>query len=207
MAKGITHAQYEKWNKLGRPETFTYRGKTIDTRMFKTIYGTDYADNITGLVMTPKELKAAYEKSESKLSGLQKEALELWKKDESHAHKLGTVLHQIKVLLPHGAFGKWCEEEGLTQSRVSYCLQLAHPEGDKVAASKKRLKLSPRTRTITTFVGNLRALYDAMEKRDADLAEGLYKDLRQQLDEMLAAAKQPPQDKPSPKLKAKAAGA
>jgi hypothetical protein len=114
---------------------------------------------------------------------LQDKAVALWKKDESTAKELGTLLLQIKAIVGHGAFTKWFTKAGLEQNRVSYCVRLAAPEGNKVQAANERVKKSPRARALRTVLKKLAALYDVAEAGEREKAKELLKEITEMINE------------------------
>jgi hypothetical protein len=194
MAKGFKKAQWEEWDKQGRPEgTFKYRGKTVPSPLPGMFDGVTLSGRGVR-TLTPAELakqkekiEAQQAKAETELKALQTRALSLWKKDESCAKELGTVLLKIKALLPHGEFTKWWTAEGLAQARVSYCMRVAAPEGDKTKAARQQAKESPRAKTLAMFNKKVAQLYDVSAKGDADKALDLFQRIVEELKERYEA--------------------
>jgi len=138
---------------------------------------------------------------EKEISDLQQKALVLWKTDQSNAHELGKLLLQIKALLPHGEFKKWWTKENLSQARVSYCMRLASPKGDKVAAAKKKAKKSHRTVFLHTVTTSFRELYEIAragdKQRTEELLEQVVAEIRESLFEKMPAEEAKRLDKES----------
>jgi hypothetical protein len=129
-----------------------------------------------------------------KVVALQEEALALYKKDESNAKRLGKVLLDIRDLLKpvRGAFTKWWTFEGLDQNRVSYCMMLADPEGNKVTKAKKEREKKLRFRVLSRYKTTIRDFWDAKERRDLKTCEKLYGEIHTEMLSWLADAKRPP---------------
>lgn len=130
---------------------------------------------------------------------LQNKAVTLWKRDESNAKELGTVLLQIKTIIGHGKFTAWFTKAGLEQNRVSYCMRLAAPEGNKVQAAKERVKKTPRAKALRIVLKKLAKLYDVAEEGDAEKAKELFREIRADIEARFLVALE--------KSKAKAAAA
>jgi hypothetical protein len=211
--KGITTSQFDEWVKQGRPEdTFLYRGKTLQAPM-PGIYeglmrgGSTRLHRIdpVKLKVLQEQVEAAQEKQATDLKDLKAEAVSLWKKDNSHACKLGEVLLKIKSLLKHGEFTKWWTEAEFSQARVSYCMRLAAPEGDKVKTSKDKAKKSPRTKAVSSISKKVAALYDAIAKEsDNETLEQIIDEIITEVKEFMLTVER---KKPAAPKKAKAARA
>lgn len=73
------------------------------------------------------------------IQALQKNVLQLWKKDQFSARELGKALITLRNAMKdaHGEFAKWFGEAGLDENRVYYCIREA--EGK----NKRLKKLDP----------------------------------------------------------------
>ena len=125
------------------------------------------------------ELKAV----SNEVVALQEKAITLWKKDKSNAEELGKVLLQIKAVLKHGEFTKWWTKAGFEQNRVSYCLRLAAPDGDKVQAAKERTKKTPRAKAFAVVNDKLAKLYKLSESAKDKEAKELYEEICEEIRE------------------------
>ena len=72
------------------------------------------------------------------IQALQKNVLQLWRKDQWSARELGKALITLRDAMKgaHGDFAKWFREAGLDENRVYYCIR-------EVEGKNKRLKLDP----------------------------------------------------------------
>jgi len=182
------------WTAAGRPDKWKWKHATPPLDFFNK--------QVTEL---DKKNAAIEQKMVSEaVTNLQEEALALYKKDESNAHKLGTLLLDIKKLLPKGRFTKWCKKEGLEQSRVSYCMRVADPEGNKVKKANQRRKNDVRYKVLARYKNTIRDFWDAKEKRDLPTCVKLYEEIHAELLAWVQDAKRVPV---AVKEKIKAAGA
>lgn len=72
---------------------------------------------------------------------LQKQALDLWKKDQTSARDLGAALIKVRdemLAAGHGKFTDWVRRQALDTNRVNYCMQVV--EGKRTKGKGKELK-------------------------------------------------------------------
>jgi hypothetical protein len=119
-----------------------------------------------------KPAKKKFTKGE--IAGLKKRALKLWRTDNSHAMELGRALVAVREALrsQHGAFKEWWEDNRLSQSRVSYCMDLA---SEKLAKRKKKAKAKAAedikvAQAVKAVSKKLNGLFLACTRRDDPLA-------------------------------------
>lgn len=93
------------------------------------------------------------EYTKAQIVALQSQALKLYRADESHAKELGKAFLKVRAAMKHGDFKKWFVKHGLSQHRVSYCMDLAKGTFTK----RKEKKISPervRAAKAVAFVGH-----------------------------------------------------
>lgn len=194
-SKARLHAEDIKKRKQLAEWTAKGRSKELATQygIMADMFPEDVSEN------EKKSAQVELKEVSDKVVALQDKTVTLWKKDESNAKELGIVLLQIKTIIGHGKFGKWCQKAGLEQNRVSYCMRLAAPEGNKVQAAKERVKKSPRAKALRDVLKKVSALYDLAEQGETEKAKELFKEIKTYIEAKIITAL----DKP----KAKAAAA
>lgn len=193
--QALTRAQSERWLKLGKPKTFKWRGKVIEgptLDMFQNVEqmwrgGVIYAHEIEKAEKHIEVLQEKLDATQEKLKELQAKAVALWKKDETSAHELGGLLWEIKALMKHGDFHKWWTRAGLSQARVSYCMRVAAPEGDKVKAAKEKVRQTPRAKAFSLVNDKLSKLWELASENNTQKANELFQEIIAEIKERFIA--------------------
>jgi cell fate (sporulation/competence/biofilm development) regulator YmcA (YheA/YmcA/DUF963 family) len=129
-------------------------------------------------------------KHSDELEELQKEALRLWKADKKSALAVGKILVKVQekmASMPHGAFKRWWVAEGLQKNRVSYCMRLASPKGNKVKESKERRARTPRAVAFSLVNDKLQKLWKLGEENNTQKANELYQEIISEIKERFIA--------------------
>ena len=122
-----------------------------------------------------------------------RKAKTLWKSDQSSALELGTTLHDIKNLNPHGSLkklivsiaGKYSIK---IQNRFSYCMGLV--KHGKKQPKKDRKPNDPVLAKLIHEVGvGFKQLYDYAQAGDVDCAVMMAKTINQKTEELVETAK------------------
>jgi hypothetical protein len=111
---------------------------------------------------------------EAKLQSLQNTAVALWKKEQSNTVELGKSLLAIKAMVDHGEFKKWWTKEGMNQGRVSYCMRVADPKGNKVKEAKEKTQSTPRAKALGAVNKKLAQLWSLAEAGEGQKARELF---------------------------------
>ncbi len=126
------------------------------------------------------------------IARLKSHALRLWKADNSHAIELGNALLAVRRALrgQHGAFKEWWDERNhLTQSRVSYCMDLASGKHGKRRKKSKSTELVHAARATQFVNSKLNKLFKTCASPyDALHSSGIPQQLREAIGATLTQA-------------------